>query len=240
VLADDEEVPVGKSTHYIAGLEYENSNYLASVEAYYKPMTGLSEYSYQMVGGFHNFDYDEFFYQGSGTSKGIEILLQKKTGDYNGWISYTLGNVTYEFPDLSADPFPANHDVSHEFNFVNTFKYKKWLFAATFIYATGRPYTAPAAGYELITPDGTSEDFITIGEKNVLRLPDYHRLDLSATFNFDWGGKTHGSLGVSLFNVYNHKNVWYKQFEIVDDYLIETDVTLLSITPNVTFTIKLK
>ncbi len=240
VLADGENIPVGESTHYIAGLEYETPAYLFSAEAFYKPMSGLSEYSYQMVSGFQNLEYNEFFYQGTGTSKGLEFLIQKKIGNYNGWLSYTLANVTYDFPELSADPFPASHDVRHEFNIVNTFKYKKWLFAATFIYATGSPYTAPTAGYELITPDGSSEDFITIGAKNALRLPDYHRLDVSATYNFDFGGKLHGSLGASLFNVYNRQNVWYKEFEIVDEYLIETDVTLLSITPNVTFTIKLK
>ena len=240
VLADDENIPVGEAIHYIAGLEYETPAYLFSAEAFYKPMKGLSEYSYQMVSGFRSLNYDEFFYKGTGISKGLEFLVQKKAGNYNGWISYTLSDVTYDFPELSADPFPANHDVTHEFSFVNTYKYKKWIFALTWIYATGRPYTAPTAGYELVTPDGTTEDFITIGEKNSLRLPDYHRLDLSATYNFDFGGKMHGSLGASLFNVYNRKNVWYKEFEIIDDYLIETDVTLLSITPNITFTIKLK
>lgn len=240
VLADGDAIPVGEATHYIAGLEYENRDYLLSSEAFYKPMEGLSEYSYQLVSGFQNFDYDEFFFTGTGIAKGIEFLAQKKSGDYTGWISYTLSNVEYDFPDLSDDPFPASHDVTHEINIVNSYKYKRWVFAATFVYATGKPYTAPSAGYEIITPDGSSEDFITIGSKNALRLPDYHRLDLSATFNFDWGGKTHGSLGASLFNVYNRKNIWYKEFQIEDDYLIETDVTLLSITPNVTFTLKLK
>nr|NQU89876.1 TonB-dependent receptor [Bacteroidota bacterium] len=240
VLADDVDIPVGRATHYIAGLEYETPSYLVSAEAFYKPMTGLSEYSYLMVSGFQTFDYDEFFYEGTGTSKGVELLLQKKSGNYAGWLSYTLSDVTYDFPELSDQPFPANHDVSHEFNWVNTYKYKKWVFALTWIFATGKPYTAPSGGYELITPDGTTEDFITIGEKNSLRLPDYHRLDLSATYNFDFGGKMHGSLGASLFNVYNRQNVWYKEFEIIDNYLIETDVNLLSITPNVTFTIKLK
>jgi hypothetical protein len=240
ILADGEDIPVGKATHYITGLEYETPNYLFSAEAFYKPMEGLSQYSYLMVGGFQEMNYNEFFYTGTGLSKGIEFLAQKKAGQYTGWVSYTLADVTYDFPDLSENPFPASHDVRHEINIVNTYTYNKWVFALTWIYATGRPYTAPSGGYELTTPDGTTEDFIAIGEINSLRLPDYNRLDLSATYNFDFGGKMHGSLGASLFNVYNRQNVWYKEFEIVDDYLIETDVTLLSITPNITFTIKLK
>ncbi len=240
VLADGKNIPVGESNHYIAGLEYETTDWLYSAEAFYKPMSGLSEYSYQQVSSFYNLNYEEFFYKGTGVSQGLEFLIQKKTGKYNGWLSYTLADVTYDFPELSDVPFPANHDVTHEISFVNTYKFNKWLFAATFIFATGRPYTAPAGGFELLTPDGTSEDFISIGRKNALRLPDYHRLDLSATYNFDFGGKTHGSLGASLFNVYNRQNVWYKEFEIEDGYLIETDVNLLSITPNITFTLKLK
>lgn len=240
ILADDEKIPVGEATHYIAGMEYETPVFLFSAEAFYKPMKGLSEYSNQMVSGFQEMNYDEFFYTGTGITKGIEFLAQKKTGNYSGWMSYTLSNASYDFPDLSANPFPADHDVTHEFSFVNTYKLKKWVFALTWIYATGRPYTAPAGGYELTFPDGSVEDFITIGDKNAFRLPDYHRLDVSATFNFDFGGKLDGSLSASLFNVYNRQNVWYKKFEIVDNYLFETDVTLLSITPNVTFTIKLK
>jgi len=240
ILANDNEIPVGKATHYVAGLEYETPDYLLSAEAFYKPMSGLSEYSYQMVSSFEHANYDEFFYKGTGVSKGFELLGQKKTGNYCGWLGYTFSRVTHDFPDLSDDPFPANHDVTHELHFVNTYKYRKWLFALTWVYATGRPYTAPAGGYEVIFPDGTSEDFITIGNRNVWRLPDYHRLDVSATFNFDFGGKLDGALGVSLFNAYNRQNVWYKEFEIVDNYLFVTDVTLLSITPNVTFTIKLK
>jgi len=240
ILANGSNIPVGEATHFIAGIEYETPVYLLSAEAFYKPMKGLSEYSYQTVSGFQEMNYNELFYTGKGISRGVEFLLQKKTGNYCGWLSYTLAGVTYNFPDLSANPFPADHDVTHELNFVNTYKFKKWLFALTWIYATGRPYTAPAGGYELISPDGTTEDFITIGDKNVLRLPDYHRLDVSATYNFDFGGKLNGSLGASLFNVYNRKNVWYKEFEIIDGYLIETDVNLLSITPNITFTIKLK
>ena len=42
-----------------------------------------------------------------------------------------------------------------------------------------------------------------------------------------------------LNNVYNRKNVWYKQYEVIEGELIETDVNLLGFTPNIFFSINL-
>jgi len=74
-------------------------------------------------------------------------------------------------------------------------------------------------------------------KKNIFRLPDYHRLDLSATYNF-YLGKATSSLGLSVFNLYNHTNVWYKEYEIVEDEIIETDINYLGFTPNLFFNVK--
>jgi ferric enterobactin receptor len=240
MLADDEVVPVGSSIHYIAGLQYETKNYVFDTEVFYKTLNGLSEYTLLFAPSFMNVNFDEFFYEGEGYSKGIEFLVQKKFGLYNGWISYTLSDVNYKFPVYGENWFPASHDVTHEFKYVNSYKWKNWTFAATWIYATGKPYTAPVGGYEITMADGSVKDFITIGEKNGFRLPDYHRMDLSASFEFPFAQKGFGNLSFSLFNVYNRKNVWYKEFEIIEGELIETDVNTLGITPNITLSIKLK
>lgn len=240
VLADDDVIPIGSSFHYIAGLQYETKDYLFDTEVFYKTLDGISEYTLLFAPSFMNVDFNEFFYEGEGFSKGIEFLAQKKFGLYNGWISYTLSDVNYKFPVYGDDWYPANHDVTHEFKFVNSYKWRNWTFAATWIYATGKPYTAPIGGYELTMADGTINDFITIGEKNGFRLPDYHRMDLSATLEFPFATKGSGNLSFSLFNVYNRHNVWYKEFEIIEGELIETDVNLLGITPNITLSIKLK
>lgn len=240
VLADDNTVPISFAEHYILGASYETKGYLIDIEAYYKNLQGLSEYSLQFVPSFTNVNYDELFYEGTGVAKGIDFLLQKKFGKLNGWIGYTLGEVLYDFPIYGEDAFPANHDVTHEFTIVSMYKYKKWTFAATFIYATGKPYTEPIGGYTITLLDGSTEDFLNIGPRNSVRYPDYHRLDLSATTDFKMGDFGIGSLSFSIFNAYNRNNIWYKQFEVEEGELIETDVTLLGITPSVTLSFKLK
>ncbi len=240
VLADDNTVPVSYAEHFILGVSFEAGGYLFDVEGYYKNLSGLSEYSLQFVPSFSNIDYNEFFYKGTGIAKGITFLLQKKYGRYNGWIGYTLGEVLYDFPVWGDDPFPASHDVTHEFKTINTYEYKKWTFAATWIYATGKPYTEPVGSYTLNMLDGSTEDFLHIGPKNSIRYPDYHRLDVSVTRDFKFAKMGKGSIGVSIFNVYNRKNIWYKEFEVDEGELIETDVTLLGFTPSLTLSLRLR
>ena len=84
--------------------------------------------------------------------------------------------------------------------------------------------------------DGTETEYVNVGDKNGPRLAPYHRLDLSATYNFNVGsGK--GSMGLSLFNLYNRSNTWYKEFEIIESEIIETNVNYLGFTPSLFFNV---
>jgi ferric enterobactin receptor len=118
---------------------------------------------------------------------------------------------------------------------------QRWSFAATFIFSTGHPYTAPLGSYSVTTLDGNKVNYLTISAKNGERLPDYHRLDLSATYDLlKIDGKKTGSIGLSLFNVYNHVNTWYNEYYIQNNQVITTNVKYLGFTPNITFSLKWK
>ena len=235
LLADDERVPISSAYHHILGASYEDNTWLLDIEAYYKTLDGLSEYSTRFTpSGFgpgRQLAYEEFFYTGTGIAKGIELLLQRKVGQLSGWIGYTLGEVKYDFEAFGDKPFYANQDVTHELKIVGNYKLGKFTLGGTFIYATGRPYTAPTGYYELTLLDGSTADFFEISEKNALRFDDYHRLDLSATYDFHLGGSK-ASLGLSLFNIYNRKNTWYKEYEVIEGELLETNISLLGFTPS--------
>ncbi len=240
LLADDEMIPVSSAYHYIAGVSYTTRNYLIDVEVFYKPMTGLAEYT--MRNETYRFasssSLPDNFYQGTGTAKGIELLMQKKYGRYTGWISYTFSRVEHQFTDLNGgDPYPSMYDQPHELNIVNTFQWENWVLGATFVYNTGRTYTAPVGAYQLTMLDGSVVDYIHVGDKNAFRLPSYNRLDLSATYRFSIGKKK-GSFGLSIFNVYGRKNVWYREFDVIDNEIVIMDVNTLGFTPNLFFTLK--
>lgn len=239
-LADNNKLPVASSVQLIAGASWENDDWLVDVEAYHKRLMGLSEYSLRFQVRPGSLSYSENFFEGTGYAKGLDFLVQKKFGNYTGWVAYTLGEAANNYAVYGNADFYASNDVRHEFKTVHTYKWKNFDFGMTFIYASGKPYTAPSGGYTLTLLDGTVKDVINVGAKNSSRLPAYHRLDLSATYHFGHIGSGQGSIGVSAFNLYNRKNVWYKNYEIVDNAVVGTDVYYLSFTPNLTFTYKFR
>lgn len=239
VLADNAKVPVSSATHYIAGAAYENKNWLFDVEAYHKELTGLSEYSLRIRPAPRSVSYSEKFAAGDGYANGIDFLVQKKYGKLTGWVSYSLAEVKYNFADYGK-AFYANQDVRNELKLVGIYKLKNWDFSATWIYASGRPYTAPTGGYQLTLLDGTTHDYITVTDKNGLRLPDYHRLDIAATLNFKGKSGAARSISASIFNLYNRTNTWYKEFQIESSEIVETSVNYLGLTPNISFTWRLR
>lgn len=244
LLADDEHVPISSSFHHIAGISYETPSWLFDVELYYKTLEGLSEYSTRFstsgTRANQSINYEEFFHTGSGIAKGVEFLAQKKVGKFTGWASYTLGEVLYDFESFGPDPFHANQDVTHELKLVANYKLGPQLtLGATFVYATGKPYTAPTGYYEVELLDGSTSNFFEISDKNTVRYDDYHRLDLSATQDINLGNSK-ASIGLSVTNVYNRKNTWYNEYEVIEGEILETNVSLLGFTPSLFFTWSLR
>jgi hypothetical protein len=242
VLANDTYLPVTSSKHYILGFSYELNDYLIDVEGYYKDIQNDTRYTLRFAPQIgRGLIASETFFNGTGKVKGIDFLIQKKFGDYTGWVGYTLAQSDKYIAQFSANAFPSNFDVRHEFKSVNIYKLGRWDLAATWLYATGKPYTSIVGGYTVKLLDGTTKDFTDPSVTNGNRLPDSHRLDVSATYNFP-----HGSIGLSVFNVYGRSNVWYKKYQTVTDattgdrYLSITDVNYLGFTPNLTFSYKFK
>ena len=257
ILSDEEEIPVSSSRHINLGLNYDLPNYLFSVEGYYKLNENISEYTLRFEyntrrpsGGFgmmpgvgagaSSSQVTEQFYTGNGYAIGLELLAQKKAGDFSGWVSYTLAQVKNRFPGQSEKYLYAYHDVTHELKAVGIYKLGDFDFSSTIIYATGRPYTAPLGAYQIANADGSKMSFYAVSDKNTFRLPDYIRLDFAATYRFDLFG-TKGkpnAIGLSLFNALNRNNVSAKQFEVIDNAILESNITYLTITPNLSITFK--
>ncbi|MCY3610621.1 MAG: TonB-dependent receptor [Gemmatimonadetes bacterium] len=222
LLADGDLVDVTASDHLVAGVSYETDGYVFDMELYRKETTGLSEFSLR----FRRNDIDplNLFYAGTGTAQGAEFLAQKKFGAFTGWLSYTLAQARNTFPELNdGRSFPALHDQLHELKAVGTLSLGRWDLASTWTLGSGTPYTAPQAEYSVELLDGNAFSYINVSAKNGLRLPAYHRLDLSARYRFSLGDYG-GDLGISVFNAYDRDNVWYRQFELDATPAIVTDV----------------
>ncbi len=236
LLADNDIKPCF-SEHYILGLYYEIPNYVFSIEGYYKELNDIIEFSRRHVSKRSTI---ENFFVGNGKAKGIEFLVQKKRGTLTGWLGYTLGKVDYHFPEINNGlEFPAEQDRRHEINFVTKYTLGVYTFAATWVYASGNAYTAPESQYSIDLLNGDSFSYIHVSDKNANRLPAYHRLDLSASRKFE-SAKWKTEIGLSIFNVYNRKNVWYKDYNLDTLPITITDVNFLGLTPTIYIQMDLK
>ena len=238
-LADGETVPVSKSSHFILGTTHYVGNYNFNIELFHKEYEGLSEFT-QQTRPIRNEDgtgltliLEQEFHTGSGTASGVELFLQKNIGDLTGWVGYTFSEVIYDFPTVSDTTYFADQDATNEFKTALMYRWGDWDLASTFIYATGRPYTEVLGVVEDTFPP-TYE----VGAKNDLRYDDYHRLDLSFTYNFSRRGLD-GQAGLSIFNLYDRKNQWYTEYEIIEGEILETEITYRGFTPSLFFKVDL-
>ena len=90
----------------------------------------------------------------------LNFLFQKTHGNYTGWISYTLAQATNHF-DVYGGDFPANQDVRDEFKMVHVYRYQRWAFSASWIFATGHAilYVAPLSSYTINDFTGNNRNF---------------------------------------------------------------------------------
>ncbi len=240
LLADGDQVKVSKAIHYVLGASYEIDNWLFDVESYYKDYSGLSEFSLRFRRGLE-IEASELFFTGSGIARGMEFLIQKKQGKYTGWASYTLGRVRNTFAGFNdGREFPALHDQLHEFKMLHSMEIGYWTLAATFIYGSGKPFSEPEGQYNIELLDGRRVNYIGVGTKNGSRLPEYHRLDISAHYKFDiinWPGAK-GDIGASIFNLYGRQNVWYVEYDFNQEPAVISEINYLGFTPNLSLSIQ--
>jgi ferric enterobactin receptor len=230
-LLTDGTLQPGRSDHYVLGTSWETGDILLDVECYYKTMSGLVEFSQR----FRRAAEDLYtFATGTGTSRGVELLLQKKYGVFSGWASYTLSKTDYTFPVIDlGTTFPAAQDERHELKLVTAVTLSDWSFGANWIYGSGKPYTAPVSQYVVQLLDGSAMTYVHVGAKNSFRLPPYHRLDITASHIFGRGTGTEFTLGLSVFNVYNRKNLSYMTYDLSTQPATITEVASLGITPTI-------
>lgn len=207
-------VPVVASNHYIAGASFKKDDFLFDAEFYYKDVSGLVEFD--LAPFFISEDFLDFglLSGGEGRQTGLDILIQKETGKHKGWISYSLSQSEQSFEEVDQGTyFPSLQDQRHELKFVNMLTLGRWNLSSSWIYGSGRPY--PRFDVLYFDDDfGRVSDFAVIKDhRNEVRLPDYHRLDLSAAYNFKLND-VNGQVGLSIFNAYGRRNIKTRKLNI--------------------------
>jgi ferric enterobactin receptor len=235
-LPVDETVSPGKAVHTSGGLAYtSDSGWELDSEVYYKDLDNLVEFQSQ-VRLDDSTPLADLFLQGAGTSYGVELLLRKTEGRTKGWIAYTLGKTEHTFDGLNnGSSFSPTYDRRHDLSLVaNHHLGSGWNLNSNWVFGSGQAYTIPESQYTVVQPSGEEISYVHVSGKNAYRLPAYHRLDASISRDFKFGSLG-GQVLLSVFNVYNRRNIWYRTFDVSEEEIQVQDVLLQPMLPSLGF-----
>jgi len=230
-----------------------NGDYSFETEVFYKDIQNRIDY----IDGANliaNNAIEQVILNGSARAYGLELLFRKNQGKFQGWLAYTLSRSEQRTPgrdpvedtgrsnietginlgEWYSTPFDKTHDISvygsYDLN-------KKWTFNSNFVYQTGQPTNYPVGQFEfqgIVVP--------YYGLRNEERLPDYHRLDISATLTprKNEGRNWKSEWVFSLYNVYSRMNAASINFRQNQDTGVNEAVrtSIFGIVPSVTYNFK--
>ncbi len=187
-----------------------------SLEVYYKHMNDYLDYKSGAVLVLnHHIETDVLATRGK--AYGIELLIRKATGKFNGWFSYTYARTLLQMNDNTQGApinkgvyYPANYDKPHDVTFVGNVRVShRFSISLNTTYSTGRPIKLPIGRFYY----GGAERTV-YSDRNQYRIPDYFRCDFS--MNIEGNHKVHqlfhNSFTIGVYNLTAKKNPYSVYF----------------------------
>ncbi|MEY8780014.1 carboxypeptidase-like regulatory domain-containing protein [Allomuricauda sp. XS_ASV26] len=230
-----------------------NGEYSLETEAFYKDIQNRIDY----IDGANliaNKAIERVILNGEARAYGLEVLFRKNEGRFKGWLAYTLSKSEQRTPgrELGFDSGRSNletginfgdwyntpYDKTHDLSLYGSFDLnEKWNINANFVYQTGQPTNYPIGQFEF---EGVNVPYY--GLRNKERLPDYHRLDISATLTPKRNSrkKIQSEWVFSIYNAYSRKNAASINFRENEDTGRNEAVrtAIFGIVPSVTYNFK--
>ena len=227
-LGIPENKPASISEHLITGLEYmSKENIFYRIELYNKTFENLLTLKQDNANEFEGVSQDSTineFWDTRGNSKGVELLIKKSSGRFNGWVGYTFSETKY-FTQPNGWYSP-NFDRTNTLNIVANFEINSDLeFSAALTQSTGNPYTkilGRVYDWEQNLYNDSywyPVDSYLVGDKNTERYDDYFRVDVGMTRK---GGNIFGlkyDTYWQIMNLTRHLNILTYNYRTKTDLL---------------------
>jgi hypothetical protein len=209
-----------RSDQYAIGYfkDYRDGDVETSAEVYYKSLKNLPEYKNGAT-LLMNQHLETAMILANGYSYGFELLMKKSTGRLNGWISYAYSRTMratdspYREETINRGKYyPSVYDKPHDLSVIANYQIsRRWRLSSNFEVMSGRPATLPELKYVV-----GEAPLVYYSDRNKYRMPSYHRLDVSITFDENLRKKRmwKGSWTLSIYNLYGRHNpysVFYRR-----------------------------
>ncbi len=226
-LSDDVNFPLLQSNQISTGLLFHKNGWTLDIEGYYKRLSGLTSYS-------QGFTLPQpSLSVGKSSILGMDLLLKKRVGNYRFWMGYAFNDINFTFEAIQDGTFPGNNDITHNFQFSNSLQLNNFQLSLGWQLRTGSPFT-PINSYDEDTHQ------VAFGTINSARLPTFHRLDASATYQIPLNqNQSKLQIGISALNLYRRVvplSVTYRTNQTDNTLLLEQVIHRhsLGFTPNLT------
>lgn len=209
--------------------------YRLSADVFYKRLFHQIEYSGSVLDFVNTlYDLDQQLLYGKGENYGFSFMINKCSGKLTGWLSYAYTRARRTFNQKKAQgDYSANHERPHEVNAVAICTLNPhWSLGATFVYASGTPFTAPES-ISLINRNL----MIKYGEHNSSRLKPYCRTDFSVNYKWKNRWSRENGLNLSLYNAIAHRNELFYYIRHTDEgsFSYHPVSFMLDILPSVSY-----
>jgi hypothetical protein len=207
------------------------------VEVYYKDLQRQVDYKngadIQTTG-----DVEGELLFGKGRAYGLELIVRKKQGRFTGWVSYTLSRTERKIDGINNNEwYLARQDRLHDLSVVGIYQLSKnWSASGLFVFYSGNAVTFPSGKYNI---GGNTAYYYT--ERNGYRMPAYHRLDFSLTYERQTQKKFQSSWNFGLYNVYGRQNAYTITFRDNENDPTRTEAVQTSLfrwVPSITYNFK--
>jgi len=218
--------PLQTAIHYIAGVEYDVTNRISiNLEGYFKDFTQLTNINRNKIYSSRTVDptvpdiLKHAFIVETGTAVGVDLTVGYESRQIYIWTVFSIADVDRWDGVRSYDPvFDRNYNV----NLVASYRFGKglnWEVNGRWNYGSGFPFTQNQ-GFFLqedfigglntdITQTNSGEAEIQFAGLNEGRLPDYHRLDLTAKKTFKFSENSLLETSFSVTNTYDRENIFF-------------------------------
>lgn len=206
---------------------FDGEQFNLNVEPYYKKMHNIISFRdgfdtrsvmyNSMYAIYRGKTYQDLVTSGKGNVYGLDIMLEKKTGRLNGWVSYSLMKARHQFDELNnGQSFSPNQDRRHTFNAVANLQVnKKWNIGMSWMYISGQAanvpkdiYLPPSYNLETRKPVPVAYDnhyLFNQSGRGSYRMKPFHKLDITAEYRFKII-KMDAVLNIGAYNIYNRAN----------------------------------
>ncbi len=200
---------------FSGGIEYEFSKESSlQIEGYYRKSRDLPVINQNKI-----FFFDPDLVSGRLESYGWEVGYYIHNDIYSISTAYSL---SWVFKTVNEYVYYPKYDTRHTGNILLEYNIdNSWNFSAVWSISSGLPFTQLISYYDKykienpfeVTPNSSNYlPYLILADKNLGRLPAYHRLDLGLSRKLIIGPSVL-SISLNVINAYNRENIFYYERE---------------------------